>query len=149
MVSTTVGEVGVIERNQVFIDSDFWVGYYLEFDAHHQATLPAMQQFKKQGKQLVSSNLVVGETMTVLSHKDGQSTAREFYRDIQRSGIPLYFVDEALDQTAKKIFIDEDKKGMSYVDCTNVALMRAYGINQIFAFDTIYHKKFGLKNVAY
>ena len=141
--------MAVTDNNQVFVDSDFWVGYYLEFDAHHQTTLPAMQKFKEQGKQLVLSSLVVGETMTVLSHKDGQSTARGFYRDIQRSGIPVYFVDEALDQTAKKIFIAEDKKGMSYVDCANVAVMRAFGIDQIYAFDTIYHKKFGLKNLAY
>lgn len=149
MVIMMVGVVVTSMNNQVLVDSDFWIGLYRQQDPHHHSCTQTLKQLVRQHKQPVTTNLVVGETMTVLSHKVSQDLAREFYKDIHSSNIPIYFVDESLDQTAKKLFISLDKKGTSYVDCTNVAVMRAYGFSQILAYDGVYHKKFDLNNLAY
>lgn len=143
--NTARGEDRPSNQFQVFIDSDAFVGWLLEGDAHHQEATKIFQWLEQQGKILTTSSLVVAETATVLSYREGQPLATKFLEIIGRGNIPVIHVDEDLQGEAYTIFKTQTQKRTSMIDCANVAVMRRFEIPIIFSFDQVYPKKFGLK----
>lgn len=97
---------------------------------------------------LVTTSAVIGETVTVLSHRRGQALARHFLDVIQRSQLPIIYIDEQLHQKALEVFKQQTARGTSYVDCSNVTVMQQFSITTIFSFDRVYSKIFQLKVAA-
>lgn len=125
---------------QVLIDSDAFVGQFYTQDAHHTQTNQLFDQLIESSIPIATTNLVTLETATVLSHRDGQELARKFMHMIETSRLPVIYVDEKLQQRAIEIFISQEKKGTSGVDCANVAVMHHYHIPYIFSFDHFYRR---------
>jgi predicted nucleic acid-binding protein len=132
----------------VLIDSDAFVGLFLEHDAHHADAKEQLFQFGQEQKRLVTTSFVVAETATVLSNYDGQAIARRFLSSIRSGTIPIIFVSEALQQAAEQVFIAQENKHTSMVDCCNVAVMQQLSIPAIWSFDTFYFKKFHFQQAA-
>jgi predicted nucleic acid-binding protein len=133
-------------KQQILVDSDAFIGQAYPDDAHHQRCKRLFDQLLAEGKRLVTTSSVVAETATVLSHKLGQADARKFLDEvIAAGGFPVVFVDEGLHREALELFKSVDKKGMSVVDCANVAVARRLGIGVVFSFDQVYEAKFGLR----
>jgi len=130
---------------QVLIDSDAFVGWMLAKDAHHQQTVQIFERLIEDQVAIATTNLVVGETATVLSHRQGQALAKTFLDQvIEASDFPIIFIDEDLHQQALDIFKQQTKRGISLTDCANVAVIQRFGITSIFSFDRFYTKEFGL-----
>jgi predicted nucleic acid-binding protein len=142
-------ELGDHKRNnqfQVLIDSDAFVGWMVERDAHHQQARHIFHQLKERQSRLVTTSFVVAETVTVLSHRSGQPLARAFLDEaIEDGNFPFIFIARELYQQALEIFKKQSKKGTSVTDCANVAVARYFHIPTIFSFDKVYAKRFGLK----
>lgn len=135
----------VMSEFEVLIDSDAFVGLFVEHDAHHQKTLELFQKFANDNVKIVATSFVVAETATVISKLSGQTAARKFLDYSNSGNLPIIHVDEAIQLEALKIFVEQEKKRTSVFDCANVAVMRLFGIPQIFSFDAVYSRKFDLK----
>jgi predicted nucleic acid-binding protein len=61
---------------QVFVDSDAFVGWLYEKDSNHGKASEGFTKIMNERQSLVTSNYVVLETATVLSHRQGQALAR-------------------------------------------------------------------------
>lgn len=130
----------------VLVDSDAFVGRFYPQDAHHKRSKQVFSALRTERRRLVTTNLVVLETATVLSHRTGQVAARKFIEEFIRTGkIDVIFVTEDLQEDAIDLFLEQNKKGTSVVDCSNVAVMRRYQIPMLFSFDKAYARRFGLK----
>ena len=130
---------------EVLVDSDGWIALYLPDDLLHTDTVSIYQRLQAQNKKLVTTSAVIGETATVLSHRSGQKLARHFLLAIEQSGIPIIFVDEKLHHQALELFMQQEKKGTSFVDCANVVVARAFDIPTVLSFDGFYPRQPGLK----
>ena len=138
-----------MSSKQVLVDSDAWVGYYLSNDALHKRAVAGFEQLEKANYVPTINSQIIGEVATVLSHKSGQKIVQSFISDIENSGITIMYVDKKLHDVAMKLFLKIKFKGISYVDCINVAVIRETGIESIFAYDKFYHKQFSITNLAY
>lgn len=134
---------------QVLVDSDAWVGYYLSNDALHKRAVVGFEQLEKDNFVPVISSQIIGEVATVLSHKSGASIVSDFIEDIRGSEITIIYVNKKIHDEAIEVFLEVQKKGVSYVDCVNIATMDAMNIDHIYAFDKFYHKRFDIQNLAY
>ena len=132
---------------QILVDSDAFVGWMNDNDAHHKKATDVFKKIKENQIKMMTNSWVVAETATVLSHRRGQSTARKFLQKIRDTGFPVIHVDEQLEQEATKVFELQEKKGTSMVDCGNVATIKREGIDFIFSFDKFYSKQFGINTV--
>ncbi len=133
----------------VLVDSDVWVGYYIENDALHQKAASGLERLESSNFVPVISSQIIGEVATVLSHKSGTSLMTTFLDDIEGSEMTIIYLNKAIHQTAIDIMYDTQTKGVSYGDCVNIATLQETGIDAIYAYDKFYHKRFGLDNVAY
>ncbi len=122
----------------VFIDSDALIGLYNEKDAHHQKANKVIEQITHHT--LCTSNFVINETATVLSVRANQNLAVKFLSGIDELDLAIIHVDEALQRASWKYFQGINKKGTSVVDCSNVVLMKKFGIPRIWSFDKFYRR---------
>ena len=132
---------------QILVDSDAFVGWMNEKDAHHTEATAIFKKIKDSRIRMMTNSWVVAETATVLSHRRGQTAARQFLQIIHDTGFPVIHIDEQLQQEATKIFELQEKKGTSMVDCGNVATIKLNGIELIFSFDKFYVKRFGIQSL--
>lgn len=122
------------------VDSDFLVGVFREGDANHEKAMGILGRIKGEEIELWMSNLVQQESATVVSHKVGMEAVRQYMKilagDVQR----VVSVDEALEKSAWGIFLKQTKKGCSFVDCANLAVIEKYKLDRILTFDEFYPK---------
>jgi len=135
---------GVMNEFEILIDSDAFVGLFVQHDAHHERTLKMFQQLAKDNVKVVATSYIIAETATVISKISGQVTARKFLDYAASGNLPIIHIDENIQQEALKIFAQQENKRTSVFDCSNVAVIQKFTIPQIFSFDTVYKKKFGL-----
>ena len=142
------GKETVKPKFHVLVDSDAFVGWYLPADAHFKRATELFTRFDEENRSLVTTSWVVAETATVLSHRVGQESAREFLDMITSTPFPVIHVTEELQAETIKVFMEQETKNTSMVDCSNVVVMRRFDIPTILSFDNFYHKRFNLPMAA-
>jgi len=131
---------------QVLVDSDAFVGMMLTKDTHYKQSKTIFETLRQKTISIVTTSAVIGETATVLSHRIGQEVANQFLNTTTiLGGIPIIHVDEEIHEQALKVFMAQQIKGTSYVDCVNVVVCRKFNIPNIFSFDKAYPKHFGIE----
>jgi hypothetical protein len=85
---------------------------------------------------LVTSNLVVGETYTLLRLTKGYKAAKRFLDTlVQSQKLERVFLTEDVERQAYEILSRYADHDFSYVDATSFALMRQRHMKHAFAFD--------------
>ena len=54
----------------------------------------------------------------------------------------IILLDLELENNSSKIFEKQSKKGMSFIDCANLAVLEKYKLDGILSFDEFYPKRF-------
>lgn len=131
---------------QILVDSDAFVAWFKADDIFHDNVKAIFTQIQREHLVTTATSLVVAETATILSNRVSQSLARTFLDFIEQ--LPIIHVSEDIQKDALTLFREQTSRGMSVVDCANVVVMRHLGVPQIFSFDKVYSKKFGLEQTA-
>jgi predicted nucleic acid-binding protein len=137
---------GGVTSFEVLVDSDAFVAWSLPDDLFHAGVQEIFARLSNKQSRLVSTNLVIGETATVLSNRAGQATARTFLQLIDDLKLPVIHVSEEVQAETIRFFKDQDARGTSMVDCSNAVVMKHFEIPEIFSFDKFYRRA-GLKTV--
>lgn len=132
----------------VLIDADALIALAKSDDSNHKNAVQISGKLQKKGVFYYLSPFTVSEAVTVLSHKTSHQAAKKFLEEMRRLDLPVLESRENLISIADKWFLKQKRKGISYPDCFNMALLERYksDINSIFSFDSIY-KRNGFKTV--
>lgn len=118
----------------IFVDTSFWAGLRGRRDNRHAAAVQAWQAFGSD--QLVTSNLVRGETWTLLRRKSGFQVAVDFLDTLHASTrVTILPVTEDVEGAALVWLRRRDEREYSFVDATSFMLMQSLGIREALAFD--------------
>ncbi len=120
---------------KVFLDTGAFLALADEDDEYHSVAKSVHAQLLVAHAQLLTSNLVLAETYTLIRFKVSHNAAVEFMKRFDRTGIKVLRVTEAIEHTAKSIFTRYDDKEFSFVDCTSFALIDHHRLDHAFAFD--------------
>jgi predicted nucleic acid-binding protein len=121
---------------RVFADTGAWCALYDRSDVHHARASAFLQELKGQKAQLVTSDYVLDESLTLLRFRAGHKEAVDFGKWVLQSPlVKLINVDEKIWQSAWDFFVKYDDKHFSFTDCTSFAIMRQLGLLHAFAFD--------------
>lgn len=132
--------------SDILLDADALIALAKHDDLNHQRAVKINNQLQKRGVSYVLSPFTVAEASTVMSHKVSQLAAKKFLEQIRQLDIPMFDLKEEHIKLADFWFNNQSKKGSSYFDCFNMAILERYKkqIEAIFSFDSIY-KKNGFK----
>ena len=121
---------------RVFIDARAWFAVQVADDAHHKRAGDTFGQLLGGGRALVTSNLVIGETYTLLRVSKGYREAKQFLDLLAQSRrVDRLFITEPLERQAYEILDRFADHPFSFVDATSFAVMRQQRIQHAFAFD--------------
>lgn len=123
------------------VDSDFLISFSSDEDSNHQRSLRIYKSIDKE-VELVALNLVFQESTTVVSKKFGMEKAKVFYEMLGKFINTEIKINEELEKKAWKIFLQQNKKGTSFVNCANLATLKRYKLDGILSFDKFYPKKY-------
>lgn len=123
---------------RVFFDSSFWVAQYHEGDAHVRNADRLLEMIPDDAE-LYTNNLVIYETLTVLSQGAGKVQSLKFGRyifdGIDHGSLYTAIFDEARERQTWKIFQAVPQKDISFVDCSILATIKEYRIDTLLSFD--------------
>lgn len=137
-----------MSKFHTLVDSDAFIGRFYPDDAHHERALATFDRLQQERRSIVTTNLVVMEVATVLSHRGGQALAVNFLDMVETIKLPTIFIDERLQHQAFVTFREQKARGTSVTDCANVVVMQFFKIPEILSFDRVYTKDFHLKLAA-
>lgn len=123
-------------KERAFADSNFFIAFFNISDKLHQRAKTLAKELLAQNTQLVISNYIFLEVVTVLSQRVGKFTALEVGKYfIENSSIQTIHIDEELQRYSWKIFQEVKDKNIGFVDCSIIAAMKAEGISHLLTFD--------------
>jgi len=118
----------------VFVDTSFWIGLTMPRETRH---LECRELFETYGAEtLVTSNLVRGETWTLLNRRVGHALATGFLDRLARTPrLRVVVVSEELERRAWLWLRRHDERPYSFVDGTSFGVMESLRIREALAFD--------------
>jgi predicted nucleic acid-binding protein len=121
-----------------FADTGWWVAWALPGDARHQAALGMLSGLGRT-EQVLTTNLVVGESWTFLRRRDSHQSAVALLdrvdRLIQDDRLVVHRVTEAQEAAAWEWLRKHDEREYSFVDATSFRVMRDRRLREALAFD--------------
>ena len=122
---------------RILIDTDFLVALIKEDDENYLRAMNKLNSLKD--ALFFVTPLIIPETVTVLSYKVSHQSARMFLKQARKKFPELPLNEKIIDLT-DKIFLSQNKKRTSWVDCLNVATVKYYKLDGIISFDKFYSK---------
>ena len=118
----------------MLVDTGAWYALADTSDHHHER---AAQFYSDQAgpTPFVTTDLVVAETMSLLTAHLGRPAAFQFWGSIREARIAVLNLEPADLEAAWHIAQAFPDQPFSFVDCTTFALMERLGIHEAFAFD--------------
>lgn len=120
----------------IFIDTGAFLARYWRRDQYHEDALAFWKELEATGEGLLTSNLVLSETFTLLARWTEYRYAARKARALYASPRFTVVRPDAEDELAALTLFEKlaDQK-VSFTDCVSFALMRAGRIRQAFTFD--------------
>jgi len=121
---------------EIFVDTGAWIAISDSRDQYHFKAKSAFGSILSQYQQLVTTNLVIAETYTLIRYRGGYLPAMNFLKMIKQSKQILRIYAEAnMDNQAETILQRYADQDFSLTDAVSFAIMRERGIKEVFGFD--------------
>lgn len=124
------------ENKRVFVDSNYFIAFFNPADSLHRQAVDIGRKLNNERTQLIISDLVFLEVVTVLSQRMSREVAvqvGDYFRVSPQ--VKLLHVDEMLHIEAWTIFKQTLLKNISFVDCSIIACMKKERIIDLLTFD--------------
>lgn len=123
------------------VDSDFLVACFNKDDFSHRRASEIMEKWTGD-EEIFLNSLVEMESATVISKRIGMIKTSLFMIWLGKLGMNKYFVDEETMGKSWELFLEQTKKGSSFVDSMNLVVAKKLGCRKILSFDKFYPKEY-------
>lgn len=124
---------------KLLVDSDFLISLFRPDDSNHAKASDIYKNIESKSE-LVALSLVFQESSTVMSKRFGMNEAIRFYGLVRKLVDKDILLDKDLEKDAWNIFLKQNKKGTSFIDCANLATLEKFKLDGILSFDEFYPK---------
>ena len=120
----------------LLVDSGAWYALADRSDRHHRQAIEFYRQIFKEFQQLITTNLIIAETYTLIRRALGHAPGVSFLNNLSASPrVMMVFSDQEIEKNAQEIIRRNKDQDFSYTDAVSFALMRQKNITQAFTFD--------------
>lgn len=123
----------------IFVDTSGFIAIVDGKDRFHKDA--SFWWRKNTGSKLVTSNLIIIETLGWLRYKIGKDKSVAVGKTILYSGgLKIERITNIDEDNAWKLFQKSEGRGISMIDCASFVLMQRLKIENVFAFDQDFRK---------
>ena len=117
---------------RVFLDTSYYLALLNPHDHWHKKALSAL----KPQDELLTSSLVINETVSLMQARGHFSAAVEFLREARTNpAVQIVHVDPVIQSETWDLFARWGSAGANAVDCASFAVMRRLAIHKALTFD--------------
>lgn len=117
----------------IFTDTSGWYAILDRTDDNHPAAKAFLNPLQAP---LITTNLIIHETITLVNHRLGHDEAVRIGRKLWSEDIArLFYVTPEIEKLSWDYFQRFRDKSYSFVDCTSFIVMKNLGMTQAFTFD--------------
>jgi predicted nucleic acid-binding protein len=121
---------------KIFVDTSAWLALNDRNDQYHSEAVSKLNIVTKQKIELITSEYVVDESITIIRYRVSHKAAVVFGDSLMNSTIvTVADITEEERFKAWMLFKKYDDKELSFTDCTSFALMNKLRLRKVFAFD--------------
>jgi len=120
---------------RLFVDTSAWCAVFDRRDQNHRKASEFFISLKGRPIQLITSDYVFDETVTLLRARIGHSAAVTFGESLLKSSVLIEDIDEPIRTRAWELFVKYRDQDFSFTDCTSFALMMSLKLEDVFTFD--------------
>lgn len=134
---------------EILVDTDILVAIFKSDDSNHLKAIKLCENLQEKGAEFFLFPLILYEAATVISYKISHEKAISFVKEMKEINLSIYELSSEYLQLAERWFFKQTGRGISYIDCYNMALLdkNKNQLDGIFSFDEIY-KKNGFKTFS-
>lgn len=122
----------------VYIDASFYLSLLNVRDQNHHQAKKLAQKFSQE--QVVTSQIIIGEVLTVGSMRIDKKLTIEFVDQIFQSDTRIILEQPDLIKQAYQMFKQIKSKNISWADCFSFALIKKFKIEEVLSFDIDFNK---------
>ena len=125
-----------MNKKLIFVDTGAWFAIADKSDQLHKKATEHIKKLSENKAVLITSNLVVHETIMLLYRKLSKNAAIRFIDMIYNDeNVEILQSNEVLEEKAYKTFKKYSDHNFSVVDCVPFVLMKEHAIKKAFTFD--------------
>ena len=125
-----------MSKNTVFVDTGVWYAMADKSDQYHKKATEYTKKLVTSNINFVTTNLVVHETLMLLSRKTSKAAAIKFLDMIySQDNIEIIENEDSIEQKAYRIFKKYADQDFSITDCLSFVIMKENRIKKAFTFD--------------
>ncbi len=124
-----------MKAEPIFIDTSFFKALIDHNDQFHPLAVKIWEEVRGSGYQLVSSNYIIDETVTLLRARAGLSAVMSFREILTNSRLIKIARVSVNDEAKGWNWIQKDWSNLSFSDCVSFSQMKRLGINKACTFD--------------
>ena len=122
----------------VFVDTSAWIAIVSRVDSRHEQAR-AYYRSLMSDTDLVTSDYVLGESITFLAYRHRRHEALELHSMVQAAthinALTMEWITPSVHDNAWDIFQRYDDQIFSYCDCTSIAICSSRSVDFVFGFD--------------
>lgn len=120
----------------VFLDTSYFKALLDEHDDFHEKAVEIFSVFQREETQLLTTNFIIDETLTLLRARCGLGEAIKF-RDMIGIGSPTLTIYRMTseDEADAWAWFQHDWHNLSFTDCTSFAVMKRLDLTSVATFD--------------
>ncbi|MBI5213142.1 MAG: type II toxin-antitoxin system VapC family toxin [Nitrospirae bacterium] len=121
---------------KLFVDTSAWFALHDSKDQNHKEAVLKSLEIKKRKVELVTSEYIMDESITLIRHKVSHKASVVFGESLLFSNI-VTIMDVSQDDRLKawELFKKYEDKSFSFTDCTSFVLMKNSDLRKAFTFD--------------
>ena len=124
----------------IFIDASAYLAIVMPFDNNRGKALRLSKTVFTKENNLITSNAILGEVLTICSQRHNREAAIDFVSDILKGKTNIVLENKELTDKSFDIFKTIKDKDVSWVDCYSFAIIEHYKIEKVFSFDKDFKK---------
>ncbi|MBI4586868.1 MAG: type II toxin-antitoxin system VapC family toxin [Planctomycetes bacterium] len=125
----------------ILVDTSAWVAFFVEKDQHHDSAKSFAQNILLSRREFMTTDYIFDEVVTRIRYQASHADA-VFVGDkiLSSPSNQVIEIGSRLREQAWSLFKKYKDKKLSFTDCTSLALMKKYGLDEIFSFDDDFEK---------
>jgi predicted nucleic acid-binding protein len=118
----------------IFVDTSVFLAVLAEGDNNNKIAAETLATLVENGEQLITTNYILVESYALIQRRMGMTAIRDFQNQILPS-LTLVWINAEEHQQATQQFLSENRRNLSFVDCSSFDIIQRSKVDKVFTFD--------------
>lgn len=118
----------------IFVDTSVFLAVLNKDDLNNERASITLSNLVENGEILLCTNYILVEAYALIQNRMGMDAINDFQKDILPS-MNVAWIDKEEHQNIATRFISNNRRQLSFVDCSSFEIMQRLGIHTAFTFD--------------